>query len=468
MSALHLNANAHRENIRALMVAAGLPEEVATERLNATIVISIPLENAAAKALMGELVPLLSRTLLVETEPSTICTPIAVEVVIGAAAPRTSALPIFVSLTANGVEIGRQPLAAAACESVHPLKCLLAACYVTGAAIRAAVGDGMPNPPSDPLCIEFGDLVPTDIDLDAIHDIDEAYLAGAGAIGNGFLWAARHVSLAGVLHVVDDDVASDGNLQRQIWFDDGDVGKPKAVRVAAKAQALMPLLELRPKVCRLQDHPNRTDGPWLRRLIVAVDSRPARRHLQNELPGEVFDASTSGSEEIVLHYNRQPNADACLGCVYPRDEREINHEEAVAWHLGVDVSMVRAERINEAAAALICARHPHLMPADLKGLAVDSLYKQLCAAGQLTTASGGQVVAPFAFVSVLAGAMLLLEVLRRARGRPEPTNEWRLNPWAPPVSGLRHRRPRRANCECCGRPAIQRVNGVFWGMAALT
>jgi ThiF family len=398
-------------------------------------------------------------------DPHGMATPIAVEVIIGNATPVASATHIFVNITDNGFEISRWPVRAKTCEFVHPMKSLLAACYVAGVAIRVAVGDGMPNPPSDPLCIEFADLVPADIDLGVTYEIGEAYLAGAGAIGNGFLWAARHVSLAGVLHVVDDDLVSDGNLQRQVWFDDDDVGKLKAFRLVAKAQAHFPMLELRPEGCLLQDHPNRSDGPWLRRLIVAVDSRSARRHLQNELPGEVFDASTSGSQEIVLHHNRQPNADSCLGCVYPRDERETSHEEVIACHLGIGVSMVRAERISETAAALICNKHPHLMPARLVGLAFDSLYKELCAAGQLTTLSGAQVVAPFAFVSVLAGTTLLLEVLRRALGRLEPANEWRLNPWGPPVRVLRVRRPRRANCECCGRPEIQNLNGVFWGKA---
>jgi hypothetical protein len=42
MFAIHLNADAHRENIRALMVAAGLPEDAAAERLDTAVVVTVP------------------------------------------------------------------------------------------------------------------------------------------------------------------------------------------------------------------------------------------------------------------------------------------------------------------------------------------------------------------------------------------------------------------------------------------
>jgi len=199
----------------------------------------------------------------------------------------------------------------------------------------------------------------------------------------------------------------------------------------------MPQCHLEPAVCRLQEHPARSGGPWVRRLIVAVDSRRARRHLQNELPGEVFDASTTGSQEIVLHCNRQPTELACLGCIYPYDEAELTHEQAVAGHLGIEVEAVREERINSAIAHRICAAHPHLDPREIEGLAFDTLYKQLCSSGKLRSVAGKQVIAPFAFVSVLAGALLLLEIMKRQPGdEREASNDWRVNPWRPHTAGF--------------------------------
>ena len=157
----------------------------------------------------------------------------------------------------------------------------------------------------------------------------------------------------------------------------------KPSELAMLAQSYFPECTLKPEVCRLQQHPARNDSAWLGRLIVAVDNRRARRHLQNELPGEVFDASTTGSREIVLHHNKQPNDHACLGCVYPRDEAEVTHEQAVAAHLGIDVGSVRQPQISLEIARRICAKHTQLAPAEIEGFAFDTLYKQLCSSDQL-------------------------------------------------------------------------------------
>ena len=50
--------------------------------------------------------------------------------------------------------------------------------------------------------------------------------------------------------------------------------------------------------------------------------------------------------------------------------------------------------------------------ATLIGKAFDSLFRELCAQQALLTPSGEQILAPFAFVSNLAGALLALELAR--------------------------------------------------------
>jgi hypothetical protein len=265
--------------------------------------------------------------------------------------------------------------------------------------------------------------------LDEVIDLGESHLAGAGAIGNRFLWAARHVNLRGKLIVCDDDVVSSGNLQRQIWFDEGDKDNPKSATLCQKAQPFIPGCQLAPETLRLQDLPNRS-GAWLKRLIVAVDSRRARRELQNEFPAEVFDASTTDIREVVVHYNHALSGLACLGCLYKADEKEVSQDQIIADHLGVSVDDVTSSRISSTAAAAIARKHPHIDPAAIGGQAYDSLYKELCATGKLHAAVGKQVVAPFAFVSVLAGTLLLFEVMIRL-GRPGSvnSNEWHVSPW---------------------------------------
>ena len=54
--------------------------------------------------------------------------------------------------------------------------------------------------------------------------------------------------------------------------------------------------------------------------------------------------------------------------------------------------------------------------AEIEGLSFDSLYKQLCSSTQLKLVSGEQGIAPFAFVSMLAGTLLLFEIIRHECG----------------------------------------------------
>lgn len=464
MAENHLNADARKENIRALMLAAGISEEEAGQRLDQQVLLTWDSADGVASQLAGEIEPILSRTVQVAQDLGDQAVPFAAELILGDASPRTEGKKLFAVLHPDRLTVNTDAVIAAQCAAPEfPLLTLIAACYATAGILNHAIGDGLINRAPVDFEIAFEDFLDPDFDLSQPVDIDEAYLAGAGALGNGFLWAARHADLHGVLHVPDDDTVSDGNLQRQIWFTKEDVGESKAETLCKKAQAFLPHCELKPAKCRLQEHPNRTNGAWLKRLIVAVDSRRARRQLQEELPGEVFDASTTGSQEIVLHYNKQPTTHACMSCIYHMDEAEIRHEEAVARHLGISVEAMALDRIGQETADQICAMHPQLKPENLMGLSFQSIYKQLCSSQQLKSASGQVVVAPFAFASVLAGALLLLGLMTRLQSTQSPAfNDWRINPWRPPVPGMKQLRKKIPGCECCGRAEIQGIFQVLW------
>ncbi|KAJ8135073.1 hypothetical protein OY671_011714, partial [Metschnikowia pulcherrima] len=49
----------------------------------------------------------------------------------------------------------------------------------------------------------------------------------------------------------------------------------------------------------------------------------------------------------------------------------------------------------------------------LNGLAYDSSFKESCGKGQSKTGTATRVLAPFGFISVLAGAMLAIEMVQR-------------------------------------------------------
>jgi hypothetical protein len=336
-----LTAEARLENIKALALAAGISPEQAAERLEGRVLCTFNRDDGAASQFYQELRPLLTRTIDAHHAPDGGC--YLVEVIIGDARPLGVGAPLFVRLGSEGCSFGPAPTAVHSTDPVHGALAVITACYGAAVAIHRAVGEGIPNPPPEYLEIRYDDLLPDRSVLNEAVDIGFAHMAGAGAIGNGFLWAARHVNLCGTLFVCDDDVVSSGNLQRQIWFDEDDIDDPKATTLCDNAQPYIADCQLKPEPERLQDLPNRS-GAWLRRLIVAVDSRRARRELQNELPAEVFDASTTDIREVVVHYNDVFSDLACLGCLYKADEREASQDQIIAEHLGVSADEVIVSR----------------------------------------------------------------------------------------------------------------------------
>ena len=458
-----LTTEAQRENAAALAAALGLDLGKAAEILDLAVVITINPADRVAAAFATDIAELLGRTVravAIDEIPAAA----AAELVIGDAIGRTEGRKLFLSVGRGGATLSRTAGPPEACQPIHGLLRALVACYACAATLDCALDTELPFGLPDPLVLSF-DVLGVDLsDLTRPVDVGHAYLAGAGAIGNGLLWAARHLDLRGRLEIADDDHVDSGNLNRQVWFGTDDLDLKKADRLVLKAQPFFPRLELVPRPQRIQDLPERSAGPWLRRLIAAVDSRRARRQLQNEFPGEVFDASTTDIREVVVHYNRQPTTHACLSCIYESDEEELSREQHIADHLGVPVEAVRSERITASAAGVIVERFPDLAKVDLIGTAYDTLFKRLCGEGLLKTAAGRKVTAPFAFVSVLAGALLALELVRRlgTGGSDRNFNYWRVGAWHAPLARRRALRPPQAGCAFCGSPLLRRVNSQLW------
>ena len=75
-------------------------------------------------------------------------------------------------------------------------------------------------------------------------------VVGAGGIGAPVL---HYLAAAGIgtLGIVDDDLVSLSNLQRQVIYTGDDIGQPKALRAAAHLEALNPHVTCVPHVVRL-------------------------------------------------------------------------------------------------------------------------------------------------------------------------------------------------------------------------
>lgn len=460
-----LNPEARKENIKTLAAAIGMEPETAEQLLDAEVLISV---DAAAhpsdRLLADHITQLLERTIRQVGEG--IRAAPKVEVVIGSARASSDAPAIWVVPSYPNFVISRSFQGALnSNEALHPLLSQIGACYVAAFVLKAIAGDIFPYHPPEPFVLDLSVFGVTPELTGKSVEVGTTYLAGAGAVGNAFLWALRHFDIRGKLHVVDHDAVSSGNLNRQIWFGDTDIGLPKAERLAALAAPYFPNLDLIPRVSRLENLPEKSGASWLGRLVVAVDSRRVRRALQGEFPGEVFDASTTDISEIVFHFNRQPTDLACLSCIYPPDGAELAREQHIAEHLGVGVDEVQKRQIDRAAADKIIARFPQLkLGADgLEGQAYDSLFKALCGQALLQTVEGRQVLAPFAFVSVLAGAVLAIEFVRRSIDPETPRyNFWRLSPWQPAQPRLQRVVTADPSCTFCGRPVLRKVAQALW------
>lgn len=454
------------ENAKTLSRIVGIEEPMAAEMLKGSIAISFDPSNSSAGRFAAYIKSLLIRTVR-KVSLNSCDAGDFVEIVLGDCLKRGDLnKTVYVSLSGGKLWIGTSRPGGGLDEGVHRAILLLASCYVSAFAFRVSLLSGVNNLPSrDPLEVDLYAL-PGYSSLSTISPIgvpDGTFMAGAGAIGNAFIWGLEAFNLTGALIIADPDFITAGNLNRCVLFNDNDVGQMKAVTLAREAGKIIPSLRVGSESVELSKVQERGSRRWLKQLIVTVDSRRARRRLQTEIPREVYDASTTGVEEIVLHFNKQPETRACLGCIYKEDDGERLHEKHVAAALGVSTEDVQSGWITPIAAKAITSRYKDLHSEELVGIAYDTLFKQLCGQQALITSSDQQVLAPFAFVSALAGIYLAIEyVLRNQPSQSGRFNYWRASPWAEPNPRAMSLRPRDPQCVVCNDPVYHRIALELW------
>jgi E1 ligase-like protein/ThiF family protein len=459
-----INLTREQENRKLLAALLDIPEDEAAERLDVFVLVTSA-SDASSLRVARNVQEMLKRTVRAAFEVREGDLP-AAEVVVGAASRRTNSPAIFVAHVEEGIRVARSP-SAVVNRQRHSIFDLIASCYATGMALRSALTEALPYGGHDAILISPEALLGGDLELlEFPLVLQDAVLVGAGAVGNGFLWGLRHFNVKGELHIVDPKRVHDGILNRCVWFDDRDIGEAKAQAIVRRAQDAFADLTLMPHAATLQEFYTKQGAPRLGRVITTVDSRRARRGIQGELPREVYDASTTGIAEVVLHFNKQPSELACLACVYKEDAGEMEHEAHVAEALGVSVDDVRKGFIDRVVAERMCCGIPDCNADALIGKAFDTVFKERCAEGNLRTAEDKQVLAPFCFVSVLAGAFLALEFVRRASNDrvAEPFNYWRLSPWHGPNIVLRSIRHALPNCVVCSDSVFPEVMKQVWSI----
>lgn len=448
-----------QENARMLAAILGSDEDDASERLNRAVLVTAPPGGADA-AWAAEVAALLARTVGVVTSPAEEA---QLELVIGEAAARTDLPRLHAAIDAGGATVDVRPVGRTDGPPPHPLLAAVAACPAAAATLRMLLDDPALPAVAYPLRLDFDQLGVPDAALATTVDLSDAVLVGAGAVAHGFVRALRHLRAVGRLRIVDPKTVGSGNPNRCLYLGDEDVGRDKAVALAERAAADFPELAFEPLVQDFSAYCKSAGPPAT--AIVTVDSRRARRGIQKELPGRVLDASTTDVRGVVVHSHRQPTQDACMACIYRHVPDEHARERSIADGLGVDLAAVREGFISAEAAGRIHRAHPQIDPAGIVGTAYDSLFKQLCAAQTLLTPEGRQVLAPFAFVSSMAGALLVVELLRSNAGAAA-TNYWAVDPWKAPIGRRRLRRARDPHCEFCSKPESDAAAEHLWGRNA--
>ena len=451
---------AREENERMLAAVLRLEPEDAAQRLTRSVAVTAADDPASAR-LAKELTEQLERTVRVAT-PSEQAD---LEVAIGRSPDGRAADKLNVHIDDTSLTVATsKPSTSSAERTVDGLRMTFAGCYAAAPILHRLLGmeETGYSPVRDPFVVKFGALGIPDELLDRPLEFTDVALAGAGAIGNGFLRALRDIPAVGTLPVIDPKRVGQGNANRCLYFNESDINAPKAPLLAARARQDFAELMLEPYILSFSDFVR--DRGRVKRAIVATDSRRVRRTIQADMPLEVVDASTTDIREIIVHSHRQPTDGACLACIYRHIPDEVAREREIAQGLGISVEDIAQGFVSAAIAAKIVRVHSDLDPAAIVGMAFDSLFKQRCAEQRLPSAAGVQVLAPFAFVSNLAGAYLALEVVRLNRDALDRnrTNYFFLSPWAPPNARARIRRPRESGCSFCAKPQALEAMKTLW------
>jgi len=355
-------------------------------------------------------------------------------------------------------------------ESWNPVLALVTACYAAARCTQVILGGAIEQEEWRPFSIlDFKDGR-VEFDWSRRWKLMEAHLAGIGAIGSSFLYSlAAHGCAEGKLVLVDHDRVEMSNLGRYTFFDANDEGAYKTIAAKARLDELGLPVRIETVEKRFEQYFNEayaTDSGFrVERLVSAPDKRATRRAFQRTLPRGMWDAST-GPNQISLHSNTFDAAYACTECIYPETAEEHAHERHVAETLGVDVARIQSgEPITKADALRIVERYPELREEELVGKAFESLFRNLCSAGELHVASG-IVHAPFSFVSGLAGVLLYFELLKSAVpevfGPFQEYNYFQLNPLRQPNSEFRELRASRKECMC-QQEVVRKVYRKVWG-----
>lgn len=258
-------------------------------------------------------------------------------------------------------------------------------------------------------------------------------LVGAGAVGQGALWALARCPLEGRLHIVDHEPLDLSNLQRYVLATPKDEGRPK-VDIAVEHLPNITTIAARMS----WEAFTAAHGYRWSRVLVAVDSARARRAVQASLPRWIANAWTQPGD-LGISTHPWTETGACLACVYLPAGEVPNEDELIATALGLSVEVdgleIRRllytgappppEFLAKVAAAL--NQPPEVLEA-YAARPLRHLYVEGICGGAVVPLSqvgrpGQDVHVPLAHQSALAGVLLSARLAADVAGLGAPSTE---------------------------------------------
>jgi hypothetical protein len=252
----------------------------------------------------------------------------------------------------------------------------------------------------------------------------DAVLVGAGAIGNGAIWALAMSPLQGTVHIIDPETLELSNLQRYVLATRVDEGRPKVDLAESYFHGPLKPLPHQGNWAQFVEE----EGYEWPNAIVALDTASDRRAVQASLPRWVANSWTQPGDLGVSVHNRFDGPGACLSCLYLPTKQLPNQDELIAQSLGIPglVREVRtllhigegvSRQLIEAIALGLNRPIQDVLP--FEGRPIRELYVEGVCGGALISlgsigASTQELHVPLAHQSALAGVLLAAALVRRS------------------------------------------------------
>lgn len=265
---------------------------------------------------------------------------------------------------------------------------------------------------------------PDDVPNGGWNLAEHVVLVGAGAIGNGALWALALSPLEGTLHIVDPETLELSNLQRYVLAERSDERRPKVHLAESHLRG-----PLKP-VSHQQDWAEFVSaaGYLWPCVLVALDTAAARRSVQASLPKWIANSWTQPGDLGLSIHGPFNGPGACLSCLYLPTRQLPNEDELVARALGVPALVMQIRtllhtgkgvnrQLIEAVATGLNRPLEDVLP--YEGRPVRELYVEgVCGGGIIAVGSAGmpphELHVPLAHQSALAGVLLASALVRRS------------------------------------------------------